>query len=157
MALIAQRVAELQAGKNAKAICRMPSGWAVIGDVQFLLGYCLLLPDPVVPSLNDLAKEKRLQFLNDMTMIGDALLEVTGARRINYEILGNSEPELHAHIFPRFDSEPDDKRRLPVWFYDWQSAPRFEPAEHGILQARIREQLQRKLTVSANQAMEGNH
>jgi hypothetical protein len=25
-----------------------------------------------------------------------------------YEILGNSEPELHAHLFPRYASEPDE-------------------------------------------------
>jgi hypothetical protein len=29
----------------------MESGWAVFGDVQVLNGYCLLLPDPVVPTL----------------------------------------------------------------------------------------------------------
>jgi diadenosine tetraphosphate (Ap4A) HIT family hydrolase len=49
--------------------------------------------------------------------------EVTGAIRINYEILGNSEAALHAHVFPRYVTEPEEKRRKPAWFYDWQSAP----------------------------------
>ncbi len=80
-------------------ICRVPSGWAVLGDTQFLRGYSLLLPDPVVPDLNTLSKIQRAEFLHDMTVLGDALLEVTGAARINYEILGNSEPALHAHVF----------------------------------------------------------
>ena len=102
MPLIEDRVAAAREGTNPKVICRMSSGWAVIGDVQFLEGYCLLLPDPVVPSLNDLSREGRVRFLSDMTLIGDALLQVTDAQRINYEILGNSEPELHAHIFPRY-------------------------------------------------------
>ena len=43
-----------------------------------------------------------------MATIGDALLEVTGAFRINYEILGNLEPALHAHIIPRYLNEPED-------------------------------------------------
>ncbi len=144
MPLIAERVAQARAGQNPKVIDRLPAGWAVIGDVQFLEGYCLLLPDPVVPSLNALGDGARAAFLCDMARIGDALLEVTGARRINYEILGNSEPELHAHIFPRFDHEPDERRRLPVWFYDWKSAPPFTSERHGPLLVRIREALRRQ-------------
>ena len=138
MPLIQDRVFAANQGTNDKVLCRLKSGWAVIGDVQFLEGYCLLLPDPVVTSLNDLSSCKRLAFLADMALIGDAILEVTGAARINYEILGNSEPELHAHIFPRFADEPEDKRRMPVWFYDWTSAPKFSQIEHSDLVDRLR-------------------
>ena len=137
MPLIQDRVSAANDGTNDKVLCRLSSGWAVIGDVQFLEGYCLLLPDPVVSSLNDLSSRKRLAFLNDMTLIGDAILEVTGASRINYEVLGNTEPELHAHIFPRFADEPEDKRRMPVWFYDWSSAPKFSHIEHSDLARRL--------------------
>jgi hypothetical protein len=51
-------------------------------------GYCLLLADPVVASLNDLADARRAEFLRDMARLGDAILRVTSADRINYEILG---------------------------------------------------------------------
>lgn len=142
MGLIAERVAEAKAGRNPSVICRMPSGWAVIGDVQFLPGYCLLLADPVVPSLNDLGGAARTQFLADMARLGDALLKVTDAFRINYEILGNSEPELHAHVFPRYRHESDERRRMPVWFYDWPNAVRFSEAAHGHLVQALRAQLQ---------------
>jgi diadenosine tetraphosphate (Ap4A) HIT family hydrolase len=37
--------------------------------------------------------------------------------RINYEVLGNSYPRLHGHVFPRYLWEPDDMRRGPVWRY----------------------------------------
>ena len=143
MPLILERVQQARIGVNPKVICKMESGWAVMGDAQFLPGYSLLLPDPVVPSLNHLDSDARIQFLSDMTLIGDALLEVTKASRINYEILGNSEPELHAHIFPRFDSEPDEKRRMPAWFYDWKNALQFSLEEHGELQQKIRAAIQR--------------
>ena len=113
--LIHQRVRAAQKGENPTVICRMPSGWAVIGDRQFIPGYSLLLPDPVVADLNTLTGMKRNQFLSDMAIIGDALLEVTDAYRINYEILGNTEPALHAHIFPRYLSEPEGPRSVPVW------------------------------------------
>lgn len=137
MALITERVAQARNSTNEKVICRMASGWAVMGDVQFLPGYCLLLPDPVVASLNDLDTEARTAYLLDMALLGDAVLQATGALRMNYEILGNSEPELHCHIFPRYASEPDDKRKMPAWFYDWKNAQPYAESEHGELRKAI--------------------
>ncbi|MEO1294251.1 MAG: hypothetical protein AAFW75_00320 [Cyanobacteria bacterium J06636_16] len=135
--LIHRRVEEARQGINPTVICRVQSGWVVLGDVQFLQGYSLLLPDPVVPDLNALTMEDRITFLQDMTVLGDALLEVTGAVRINYEILGNSEAALHAHVFPRFATEPEEKRRKPVWFYDWKSAPSFNSKQNQQLMSKI--------------------
>ncbi len=142
MALIAERVELARRGESPWVIAELESGWAVMGDVQFLPGYCLLLADPVVPSLNDLSGQARGQFMQDMVRIGDALLEVTDSFRINYEILGNSEPELHAHIFPRYMSEDPERRRMPAWFYDWQAAVRYTEDEHGFIRRALRERLQ---------------
>jgi diadenosine tetraphosphate (Ap4A) HIT family hydrolase len=129
--LIHRRVAAARDGTNPAVITRMRSGWAVMGDRQVVHGYCLLLPDPVVPDLNALQPAARSLFLLDMAVLGDALLEVTGATRINYEILGNSEPALHAHLFPRYDSEPAEFRSGPVWLYDWSKAPEFDRVSHA--------------------------
>ncbi|HCT05762.1 HIT family protein [Pseudomonas sp. P7548] len=137
MPLIMERVELARNGANDKVICRMASGWAVMGDVQFLPGYCLLLPDPVVASLNDLDPEARAVYLLDMARLGDAVLQATGALRMNYEILGNSEPELHCHLFPRYADEPDDKRKMPVWFYDWKTATPYAEDQHGELREKI--------------------
>jgi diadenosine tetraphosphate (Ap4A) HIT family hydrolase len=114
---IEQRVEAARAGNNPTVICRMPSGWVVSADYPFLQGYTILIADPIVPGLNALSRPEREQYLYDMSVIGDALLEVTGAYRINYEILGNTDPALHAHILPRYLSEPEDLRKGPVWFY----------------------------------------
>lgn len=115
--LIHERVKLARAGNNPTVLCQMPSGWAVLGDAQFFPGYSLLLADPVVPDLNALDTDARRQYLYDMTLIGDALLEVTGAFLINYETLGNLDPALHTHIFPRYQSEPEEYRKGPVYYY----------------------------------------
>jgi diadenosine tetraphosphate (Ap4A) HIT family hydrolase len=138
MPMIADRVDLARRGENDTVICRLPSGWAVLGDVQVLRGWCLLLPDPVVPSLNDLDGAGRAEFLADMVRLGDAILQSTGAERINYEILGNSEPELHAHVIPRYADEPAERRRLPAWFYDWDAAPRYDAEAHAGLREAMR-------------------
>jgi len=137
MTVIHEQIAEARRGQLARVIARLPSGWAVLGDRQILPGYSLLLPDPVVPHLNALAGDARRAFLDDMARLGDAVLAVTGAERINYEILGNVEPALHAHVIPRYASEPVDRRKTPVWLHDWSAAPVFSLAEHGDLARRI--------------------
>jgi diadenosine tetraphosphate (Ap4A) HIT family hydrolase len=117
---IEQRVEAARKGTNPTVICRMPSGWAVCADYPFLPGYTILIADPIVAGLNSLGRAERVQYLYDMSVIGDALLEVTGAYRINYEILGNTDPALHTHILPRYLSEPEELRKGPAWFYDRQ-------------------------------------
>lgn len=136
--VIHRRVAAARAGDNPYVVRQVPSGWIVMGDVQVLTGYALLLPDPVVPHLNALTGEARAQFLGDMALAGDALLEVTGALRINYSMLGNLEPALHAHLHPRYADEPEDLRAGSPWGYDWSAAPAFDPAVHGELRDRFR-------------------
>jgi diadenosine tetraphosphate (Ap4A) HIT family hydrolase len=135
--LIHRRVKECQQGVYPKLIHRVESGWVVLGDVQFLPGYCLLLPDPVVANLNSLDSAQRKVFLWEMSVVGDVILELTGATRINYEMIGNVEPALHAHIFPRYENEPAELKLKPVWFYDWETAREFDEREDGELMRSI--------------------
>ncbi len=147
LTLIHRRVEAARAGTNSTVICRMPSGWAVLGDSQFLRGYSLLLADPVVPDLNSLDSQKRTQYLLDMAILGDALLEVTGAYRINYEILGNLDAALHAHVIPRYRTEPEDMRKGPACLYDkvLRTLVKFDCERDKELMKQIAAAVQRRL------------
>jgi diadenosine tetraphosphate (Ap4A) HIT family hydrolase len=112
-----------------------------MGDPQVLPGYCLLLPDPVVPHLNAMSAAAQAAFLADMARLGQAVLEVTRALRINYAMFGNLEPALHAHVFPRFTSEPEELRTANPWGYDWSAARRFGPDIDGELLRALRSKL----------------
>ena len=137
--LIAERVALARAGSNPYVITKLSSGWLVIGDVQPLLGYCVFLADPVVPSINDLSEADRVQYSLDVLRAGDALLAITNAYRINYETLGNTEQALHTHIIPRYLDEPDDKRKMPaMMMYSWADAEPFSAELHGEMVERMR-------------------
>ena len=134
---IHRRVDALRAGSDPSFVARLASGWAVLGLEQVLPGYCLLLPDPVVPTLNALAGADRAGFLADMARLGDALLATTGAVRINYAIFGNQDPALHAHVIPRYHDEPAPYASAQPWAYDWSRAPAFDAERHRELRDRI--------------------
>lgn len=114
------RIASAEAGINPMVIARMPSGFAVIGDTQFLPGYCVLLAAPRADHLSDLDLPHRTAFLRDMSLLGEAIERAcsgNGLRRMNYEILGNTDTYLHAHVFPRYAWEPADRLGGPVFLY----------------------------------------
>lgn len=140
---IHRQVQDAREGRDPKVIARLPSGWAVFGERQFVRGYALLLPDPVPGNLNALGSAERSQFLIDMARLGDALLRATGALRVNYAIFGNLEPALHAHVIPRYREEPDEYRTAHPWAYDWGVAPAFDAAAYQELGESLRRELTR--------------
>ncbi|MFI2367557.1 HIT family protein [Streptomyces sp. NPDC018833] len=117
------RIGAALRGENPTVLRRLDSGFAVIGDVQFLPGYSVLLIDqPNAQRLTDLPKAKRLSFLSDMDRLGEAVERACrrldpAFRRVNLEILGNTDPFLHAHVWPRFEWEPAELVSAPVWLY----------------------------------------
>jgi diadenosine tetraphosphate (Ap4A) HIT family hydrolase len=137
-------VERCRAAEFPAAVAQLPSGWVIMGERQVLPGYCLLLPDPVVPHLNALPDEARSRFLLDMGLIGDVLLGMTQAVRINYAIYGNVEPALHAHIFPRGGDEPENTLKAQPWALDWNSAPLYSDALHGDFKRRLRLELRKR-------------
>ena len=140
---IHRRVNDARAGRDPTVLGRCASGWAVFGHQQFVQGYLLLLPDPVVPDLNALTPERRSQFLLDMSHLGDALMLTTSPVRINYAIFGNVEPALHAHVIPRYRTEPEAMRTAHPWTYDWNAAPTFDLGAAAPLIKALRAELSR--------------
>ncbi|MDT9686767.1 diadenosine tetraphosphate hydrolase [Streptomyces sp. P9(2023)] len=146
------RIGAALRGENPTVLRRLGSGFAVIGDVQFLPGYSVLLADELgVQRLSDLPRAQRLSFLSDMDQLGEAVERACrrldpGFRRVNLEILGNTDPFLHAHVWPRFEWEPADLVGKPVWLYpsDRWSDERFRLGpQHDALRDAIGSELDR--------------
>jgi len=111
------RIGSCERGENPTLICKMRSGYAVMGDHQFLPGYCLLLGYPQVSSLNELPIAARNQYLLDTTLIGDAIISVCKPLRVNYSTLMNLDHYLHTHIEARYGHEPEFYKTKPTWYY----------------------------------------
>jgi diadenosine tetraphosphate (Ap4A) HIT family hydrolase len=146
------RIGSALRGENPAVMRRLDSGFAAIGDVQFLPGYSVLLTDdPAVQRLSELPRSGRLAFLADMDRLGEAVERACrragpGFRRVNLEILGNADGFLHAHVWPRYDWEPAELVRLPVWLYPremWSEERYALGPAHGPLREAIGAELDR--------------
>ncbi|GAA2128476.1 HIT family protein [Glycomyces algeriensis] len=146
------RIGSALRGENPMVLRRLGAGFAVIGDVQFLPGYSVLLvDDPAVQRLSDLSAARRMEFLSGMDKLGEAVERACrrldpAFRRVNLEILGNTDPYLHAHVWPRYDWEPAELVGRPVWLYPrehWSDERYALGPQHSALRGAISEELGR--------------
>ena len=133
-------------GRNTTVMAELDASYAVIGDVQFLTGYSLALTKvPGVDRLSDLPRVDRLRYLGDVDLLADVVETVCrqfdpAYRRLNVEILGNTDAFLHCHIWPRYDWEPSDIVGKPVWLYGadrWREAATALGPTHDELRAAL--------------------
>ena len=135
------RIGACERNESPVLIIKMVSGFAVMGDHQFLPGYCVLMGYPKVNSLNKLSIAMRKQYLLDMSLVGDAIIKACNPIRINYSTLMNSDSYLHTHIEARYEWEPAEYKSRPSYFYP--SEQRFghdyeyNEEKHGELKYKI--------------------
>ena len=142
----ADRIGSALRGENPTMLTRMRSGFVFIMDVQFLPGWCVLTAYPQVKDLTALPAEKRMEFLTDMHILGEAIETVTQPVRMNYSILGNTDQYLHAHVHPRYAWEAPDRLKTPAWFYSeeeyWRNPKWLLNEEHIELANNIAQKLE---------------
>jgi diadenosine tetraphosphate (Ap4A) HIT family hydrolase len=142
---IEARVEILLKNESPVFLAKMPSGFAVMGDHQHLAGYCVLVAYPTVFSIDTLPPDQQLSFLRDMMLVGRAVNEVCQPLRMNYSILGNGEPFLHAHIRPRYAWETEKYRKGPYDRYPneekYHSDVAFESGRYEELRLKIQRRL----------------
>lgn len=78
-------------------------------------GRCILALDRHAEDITTIDSAVAHKFMNDVREAGRAILDATGAQRLNVAVLGNVEPHLHAHLIPR--SAGDAFAKLSPWQY----------------------------------------
>ena len=124
-------------------IAELDTGWVVLADNQHYRGRTIFVSKTCVPELHLLPSKTRSLFLEEMAIVAEAVFRAFAPRKLNYELLGNSVPHLHWHLFPRYKSDPNPT--WPVWndpaFIDAEAKPN---SDRGSL-ATMRDQLRREL------------
>jgi diadenosine tetraphosphate (Ap4A) HIT family hydrolase len=104
---------ERAASRDDNFVAELPRSWLILGDAQFYRGYCVLLAKRHASEIHLLPRGEAHELLDEMLAIGKALTTVVRPLKLNYECLGNLEPHVHWHVFPRSASDP--MRLAPVW------------------------------------------
>jgi diadenosine tetraphosphate (Ap4A) HIT family hydrolase len=82
---------------------------------QYAPGYAVLVCTRHVREPYELAQAEYTQFFDDMMRAGRALENVFQPVKMNFQILGNLTPHLHAHIIPRYYGDDAPGRPLDPW------------------------------------------
>jgi diadenosine tetraphosphate (Ap4A) HIT family hydrolase len=114
--LICKRIKDIKLGNNPYFVKELETGYVVLGDFQFYKGYTLFLNKIHVNELHELDINTRVAFLKEMSIVAEAVYKAFKPVKLNYELLGNGDPHMHWHIFPRHKDDPNLK--APVWVID---------------------------------------
>lgn len=106
----------IKEGTNPYFVKELETGYVVIGDPQFYRGYSILICKYPKHELHELDSETKMKFLRDMSILAEAVHKAFNPKKLNYELLGNSEPHMHWHIFPRYEDDPLPTK--PIWCVD---------------------------------------
>lgn len=120
MCFICDRIEMINNGTNPYFVKELQTGYVVIGDNQHFKGYTLFLCKEHKTELFQLTHSKKIKFLEEMSIVAEAVSKAFGAEKMNYELLGNGDTHLHWHLFPRKSGDIENygnNGKGPVWWY----------------------------------------
>ncbi|MGX7073287.1 HIT family protein [Falseniella ignava] len=123
MCLICQRIELIKDGVNPYFVKELDTGYVVIGDHQYFEGYTLFLAKEHVSELHHMESSLKLRFLEEMSLVQEAVAKAFKAEKMNVELLGNGDAHVHWHIFPRRTGDMKGhgfNGRGPVWWVPWE-------------------------------------
>lgn len=137
---VCKRITLTKQGKNPYFVRELETGYVVIGDYQRFKGYSLFLCKEHATEIHFLDKEFRSRFLQEMSLVGEAVYNAFQPDKLNYELLGVGNcVHMHWHFFPRRTG--DTPTPGPVWKLDKaeMNHEKYLPTEEEL------EELKRKL------------
>ena len=139
MCLICERIELIKQGKNPHFVKELETGYVVIGDGQYFKGYTLFLAKEHVTELHQMEYETKIKFLEEMSIVQEAVAKAFQAEKMNIELLGNGDAHVHWHLFPRKAGDMKGyghNGRGPGWWVPWEemSSEEYQPKESDLLQ-----------------------
>lgn len=145
--LICKRIKLIKQDKNPYFVAELKTGYVVIGDYQFFMGYTLFLCKEHTSELHNLSPAFRRQYLWEMSQVAEAVYRAFKPRKLNYELLGNTDAHIHWHIFPRHTDDPLPERTV------WNIPKRIRQAESARPSEVALAQLSSRLKQSLSQSI----
>jgi len=120
MCLVCDRIEMIKMGENPYFVKELETGYVVIGDHQHFYGYTLFLCKRHCVELFELEPEFKAKYLEEMSLVAEAVARAFKCEKMNYELLGNGDTHLHWHLFPRVSGDIGNfgtEGMGPVWWY----------------------------------------
>ena len=121
MCLICDRIEMIKNGTNPYFVKELETGYVVIGDNQHFKGYALFLyKNHNHTELFQMNMVERTKFMQEMTIVAEAVYRAFKPEKMNYELLGMGDAHLHWHLYPRREGDIENygnHGRGPVWCY----------------------------------------
>lgn len=141
--LICERIEMIKEGKNPYFVMELETGYVVMGDHQHFKGYTLFLCKEHVTELHYLSRDFKLKYLEEMSIVAEAVYNVFKPEKMNYELLGNGDTHVHWHLFPRVAGDTPEKG--PVWWLPrdemWNDSKRPEANELKVMVDKLKEEI----------------
>ena len=133
-----------RAGAFPDFVAELPHSFVILGDAQFYRGYCVVLAREHVNEMHLMASETARALFDETIAVGRAIATVTRPLKLNYECLGNQEPHVHWHVFPRHTADPMSK--APVWLRsETERKVKLEDSDRRSLIATLADELRRRI------------
>ncbi len=101
--------------------------------------WLIMVPErPGMTEIFDLSAKDQALLHAEVTKVGVALKQVTGATKINIAAIGNIVRQLHVHVIARFENDPNWPG--PVWGFG-QAVPYADASEKTMFNDKLIEAL----------------
>jgi diadenosine tetraphosphate (Ap4A) HIT family hydrolase len=109
------KLCDLLGRRDGSFIADWPMHVWRLADDQTWPGWSTLILKSHKTEIFMLTKEERAAAIEEVSRAAEFLKKVTGAHKMNIELLGNQEPHVHWHLVPRKTDDPAWNR--PIWVH----------------------------------------
>ena len=106
-------IERIRTGALSDFVAELPHSFVILGAMQFYRGYCIVFAKLHATELHLMPPAEARALFDETVAVSAAIAAVVKPLKLNHDCLGNAEPHVHWHIFPRYASDP--MRRLPIW------------------------------------------
>lgn len=112
---ICDRILDIKQNKNPNFVAELKTGYVILlGNIRYP-GYTIFSCKIHATELHELPEAFKTRYLKEMTCVAKWVWDLYKPRKLNYELLGNSENHLHWHIIPRYEDETKKLSKYPIW------------------------------------------
>ncbi len=104
-----EEIVKTKKGKNEYFVMELETGYVFMSWYQYFEGYTIFAFKNHFSELHQLDNNLKNKFLCEMSLVAEAVNRAFKPKKINYAMLGNTDPHMHWHLIPRYSNDPKPK------------------------------------------------